>query len=133
MDRGRPPWPRPPLPKPRPPGAASRITTYAEFWPYYLGEHRLPRTRILHFFGTGLAIVVLVGAIAMQAWWFLLAAVICGYLFAWIGHFFVERNRPATFTYPLWSLYSDFRMLASGWRDGSTPSSSATRSPDPHA
>ena len=92
-------------------GRASRITTYAEFWPYYLGEHRLPRTRALHFFGTGLAIIVLVGAIVMQAWWFLLAAVVCGYLFAWIGHFFVERNKPATFTYPLWSLYSDFRMF----------------------
>ena len=92
-------------------GRNSRIATYAEFWPYYLGEHRLRRTRTLHFFGTGLAIVVLVGAIIMQAWWFLLAAVVCGYLFAWIGHFFVERNRPATFTYPLWSLYSDFRMF----------------------
>ena len=92
-------------------GRNSRIATYAEFWPYYLGEHRLPRTRTLHFFGTGLAVIVLVGAIIMQAWWFLLAAVVCGYLFAWIGHFFVERNKPATFTYPLWSLYSDFRMF----------------------
>jgi hypothetical protein len=93
-------------------GPASRIATYADFWPYYLGEHRQPRTRALHFLGTGLGIAVLVGAIAAQAWWFLLAALVCGYLFAWIGHFFVERNRPATFTYPLWSFYSDFRMLA---------------------
>jgi hypothetical protein len=92
-------------------GPAGRLATYAEFWPYYLGEHRQKRTRALHFFGTGLAIAVLIGAIIAQAWWFLLAAVVCGYLFAWIAHFFVERNRPATFTYPLWSLYSDFRML----------------------
>ncbi|HVO16164.1 MAG TPA: DUF962 domain-containing protein [Alphaproteobacteria bacterium] len=88
-----------------------RIATYAEFWPYYLGEHRRPRTRALHFFGTALGVVVLLGAIVAQAWWFLLAALVCGYLFAWIGHFFVERNRPATFTYPFWSFYSDFRML----------------------
>jgi hypothetical protein len=93
-------------------GRAGRITTYAAFWPYYLGEHRQPRTRALHFFGTGLGVIVLLGAIVMQAWWFLLAALVCGYLFAWIGHFFVERNKPATFTYPLWSFYSDFRMLA---------------------
>lgn len=93
-------------------GRASRITTYAEFWPYYLGEHRQPLTRAIHFFGTSLAIVILVGTIIMQAWWFLLAAVICGYLFAWISHFFVERNRPATFSYPAWSFYSDLRMLA---------------------
>jgi hypothetical protein len=94
-----------------PAARAGRIARYAEFWPYYLGEHRHKRTRTLHFFGTALAVVVLVGAIVAQAWWFLLAALLCGYLFAWIGHFFVERNRPATFTYPLWSFYSDFRML----------------------
>jgi hypothetical protein len=93
-------------------GPAGRIATYAEFWPYYLGEHSRPVTRGLHFLGTSLAVLALVAAIAAQAWWFLLVAVICGYLFAWISHFFIEHNKPATFTYPLWSLYSDFRMLA---------------------
>ncbi|HEX7006189.1 MAG TPA: DUF962 domain-containing protein [Alphaproteobacteria bacterium] len=92
--------------------SAGRIASYAEFWPYYLREHSLPRTRALHFFGTGLAILAVVAAIVAQAWWLVPAAVICGYLFAWIGHFFVEHNKPATFTYPFWSLYSDFRMLA---------------------
>ena len=93
-------------------GPAGRLATYAEFWPYYLGEHSRPVTRGLHFLGTSLAVLALIAAIAAQAWWFLLAAVICGYMFAWIGHFFIEHNKPATFTYPLWSLYSDFRMLA---------------------
>jgi hypothetical protein len=88
-----------------------RITTYAKFWPYYLEEHRKPFTRGLHYFGTMLAIALLVVAIATQTWWLLIAVPVSGYLFAWIGHFFVEKNRPATFTYPLWSLASDFVML----------------------
>ena len=91
--------------------SAGRIATYAEFWPYYLGEHREPLTRALHFFGTSLAVLILIGTIVTQSWWYLIAVVIFGYLFAWIGHFFVEHNKPATFTYPAWSLYSDFRML----------------------
>ena len=91
----------------------SKIATYLEFWPFYLGEHRKLRTRQLHYFGTSLAIAASVVALASQTWWLLAVAVFCGYFFAWIGHFFVEKNRPATFTYPVWSLFSDFRML---WR-----------------
>ncbi|MCY4190354.1 MAG: DUF962 domain-containing protein [Rhodospirillaceae bacterium] len=91
----------------------NKITTYAEFWPFYLKEHRKPVTRHLHYFGSSLGITTVIVAIAAQTWWLLVVALVSGYLFAWIGHFFVEKNRPATFTYPLWSLISDFRMF---WR-----------------
>lgn len=88
----------------------ARLTTYRQFWPYYLREHARPQTRRLHFLGTTLAILCLVAAIVLAEPWLLLGALVSGYLFAWLGHFFVEKNRPATFRYPLWSLISDFRM-----------------------
>ena len=85
--------------------------TFAEFWPYYLREHSRPETRALHYAGTMLMIVVAVFAIVSGRWGWLLAMPLAGYGFAWIAHFGVEKNRPATFTYPLWSLASDFRMF----------------------
>ena len=90
---------------------AKAIRTYREFWPHYLREHASPANRRLHFLGTALALALLAWAIAAQQWWAIAAAAVCGYLFAWIGHFAIERNRPATFTYPAWSLVSDFRMF----------------------
>ena len=90
---------------------SDRIQRYDAFWPYYLGEHRRPRTRALHYFGSLGGVAIALAAIATGHWWLLVPALVAGYLFAWIGHAFVERNRPATFTYPLWSFVSDFRML----------------------
>jgi hypothetical protein len=89
---------------------AHRMTSFAEFWPYYLREHALPQTRFLHYIGTSLLIAI--GAYALISGHYIYAALmpLAGYGFAWGAHFFVEHNRPATFTYPVWSLISDFKM-----------------------
>jgi hypothetical protein len=89
---------------------APRLSSYEEFWPYYVSEHSKPATRALHVLGTSLALAAVAAAILVSPW-FLLAAAFAGYGPAWIAHFFVEKNRPATFTYPLWSLRGDFRMF----------------------
>ena len=89
---------------------APRLASFEEFWPYYVSEHWNPTTRALHFVGTALVLASLVLAAFVSAWW-LAAAPLFGYAFAWAAHFFVEKNRPATFTYPLWSLRGDFRMF----------------------
>ena len=88
---------------------SSRIASYEEFWPFYVSQHRHPTNRALHFLGTTLVLACLAAtALGSPSW--LLGAPVAGYGFAWFGHFFFEKNRPATFTYPLWSLRGDFRM-----------------------
>lgn len=91
----------------RPPG---RYLSFDAFYPFYLSEHQNTTSRRLHVIGTGLSIVMLLLGVALNPW-FLAAAPACGYAFAWVGHFFFEKNQPATFTYPLWSLMGDFRMF----------------------
>ena len=88
-----------------------RAESYQEFWPLYLAEHRRPATRALHFLGTSLGLLLLVFGLITLTWWLIPVALVAGYGFAWLGHAFIERNRPATFTHPLWSLISDFRMF----------------------
>jgi hypothetical protein len=91
--------------------AEKQYRTLEQFYPYYLTEHRDPACRMLHFIGTGLALVLLAGFLLTWNWVFLPVALLAGYGFAWVGHFFFERNRPATFTYPVLSLVSDFRLF----------------------
>ena len=87
------------------------IQSYAEFWPHYLREHARPATRAWHYLGTAAAITLMLYIIITGNWLFLPLAFACGYAFAWGSHALIEKNKPATFTYPLWSLFSDFKML----------------------
>ncbi len=89
----------------------ARLKTYTEFWAFYLGEHRRAGTRALHFLGTSLGLGFSTAAVVAWDWRLLSAALVAGYGFAWLGHAVIEKNRPATFSYPLWSFLSDFRML----------------------
>ncbi len=89
-----------------------RIKSFEEFWPFYVREHSLLSTRIMHFVGTTLAFVVIGAAIAMQMWWLLLLAPVAGYGMAWISHFGIEKNKPASFKYPLWSFIADMKLWA---------------------
>lgn len=90
---------------------AERITTYAEFWPFYLQEHSKRATKIFHVVGTLSSLAILAVGMARGTWLAVPLALVAGYGPAWFSHFFIEKNRPATFTYPLWSFLSDFRML----------------------
>ena len=87
-----------------------RFSSFADFWPFYLREHARPLTRGLHYAGTSLLFVVMAAALLTGRWWLFALLPLVGYGFAWIAHFAVEKNRPATFTYPLWSLAADFKM-----------------------
>jgi hypothetical protein len=88
----------------------SGFRSLAEFYPFYLSEHRHPMSRTLHYIGTSGSILCLLALTGSGNLWWLLAALVCGYAFAWLGHFFFEHNRPATFRHPFYSLASDFRM-----------------------
>lgn len=85
--------------------------SYAEFWLIYLAAHADRRNRALHYLATLGALASGVAALLTLDWRWLAAAPVIGYAPAWLGHLFLERNRPATFAHPIWSLWSDFRML----------------------
>jgi hypothetical protein len=84
---------------------------YADFWPFYLGQHRRRATRLFHITGTLLALLAILNAVANLDIGWLLAAPFIGYGFAWAAHMFIEKNHPATFAHPLWSLRGDFHLL----------------------
>jgi len=92
------------------------IGSYREFWPFYVGQHLKPGTRALHFIGTTAVILCVAAAAALGEWWLLPLGPVLAYGLAWAAHFVIERNRPATFTHPLWSLIGDFHMYALMWR-----------------
>jgi hypothetical protein len=121
----------------------SEFHSFEEFWPFYVGEHKDPLNRALHYAGTTMAIgTVAAAALTVNPAWLLLTPVV-GYGPAWIGHFVIEGNRPATFKHPLWSLRGDFRMLSLALKGKMadeverlyparpTPAPEAPRAPDP--
>lgn len=89
----------------------SGIDNFKSFWPYYVQEHSHPISRTLHFIGTFLVLAVAVIALLEGRVLYFLAMPIVGYFFAWLGHFVFEKNKPATFQYPFFSLLGDFYMF----------------------
>jgi len=87
------------------------FSSFAEFYPFYLGEHANRMTRRLHFTGSALSLLCLVLLIVTANLWWLAAALVAGYGFAWISHMRIEKNRPATFKHPLYSFMGDWVMF----------------------
>ena len=90
---------------------ASRFASFSEFYPFYLSEHTNRTSRRLHFIGSCGVLILFALAVVQARPWLLLAALLCGYGFAWVGHFFFEKNRPATFKYPFYSFAGDWVMF----------------------
>jgi hypothetical protein len=87
-----------------------RYRSFGDFYPFYLSEHSNKVSRRLHFTGTSIAVALLITAALTQKWWLIAVALVQGYAFAWVGHYFFERNKPATFKYPGFSLMGDWRL-----------------------
>ncbi len=88
-----------------------RFASFREFYPFYLSEHANRTSRRLHFIGScGVLALVATAFVRQQGGW-LLGALFCGYGFAWVGHFFFEKNRPATFKHPFYSFAGDWVMF----------------------
>ena len=89
------------------------MDTFKDFYPFYLGEHSNRTCRRLHFIGTSIGLLCALHAFSTLNFWWLLAGIVQGYAWAWVGHFFFEHNRPATFKHPLYSFIGDWVM----WKD----------------
>jgi hypothetical protein len=90
--------------------AEQDFASFEEFWPFYVKEHQKKATRILHFVGTTGAMACVAGGLLTKRRWLLAVAPVVGYGPAWVAHFFVEGNKPASFKHPLWSLRADLVM-----------------------
>ena len=90
----------------------TRYQSFGEFYPYYLSEHSNAVCRGLHYVGSLTGLAILIYAIATAQYLLIPLGIVAGYAFAWVGHFFFEHNKPATFQYPLWSFMGDWVMLA---------------------
>ena len=87
-----------------------RYKSFKDFYPYYISEHDHKYTKLMHFIGTSISIYFLIKFILSLNFLFILYALLSGYGFAWVGHFFIEKNKPATFKYPFYSLIGDYKM-----------------------
>ena len=95
---------------------AEKYQRFADFYPFYLSEHRNRACRRLHFLGASLSLVCLALFLGTLNGWWIVAGLLCGYGFAWLGHFAFEKNRPASFRQPLCSFMGDWVMYAQIWR-----------------
>ena len=86
-----------------------RYKSFEDFYPYYISEHDHKYTKLMHFIGTSISIYFLIKFILSFNFLFILYALLSGYGFAWVGHFFMEKNKPATFKYPFYSLRGDYK------------------------
>ena len=90
----------------------NRITNFNEFWPFYVREHANALNRQVHFIGSSCGLACLIAGLYTSNWLFIPLGLLIGYGCAWIGHFFIEHNKPASFSHPLWSLRADWKMWA---------------------
>lgn len=90
---------------------APHFKSFGEFWPYYVAEHSQSTTRIMHAVGTTASLACVAALISARRWKLLPLAIVPGYGAAWLAHAFIERNKPATFDYPLWSFIADYKMV----------------------
>jgi hypothetical protein len=93
-----------------------RYSSFGEFWPFYVSQHRDRRNRNMHFVGTTIANICILLLVLTQSLVFVPIGLVGSYGFAWAGHFFFEKNKPATFTYPVMSLFGDFKMYWLMWQ-----------------
>lgn len=106
-----------------------KFANFAEFYPFYLSQHRQPGCRACHYVGSGLVLAVLTWLLLSQQWQLAWLLPLVGYGFAWLGHFFIEHNRPATFQHPWYSLVADWVMLKD-WLSGQLQAKLAAIKPE---